>query len=189
MISGPMRALLDGFDVAADALADLVFLGRNALAVGQQGLVLAQIHDHVRAVEAPHRPADDVADAVLEFRENELLLGPADMLHQGLLGILGGNAAEADRGDFHLDFLAQLRLSLDAPGIEHGNLVMLGNDLLRHDQFGKGANVAGLLVDDHAQFAGRSDGALGGGQQRLLDSAGQDITVDALFAFPEFQYC
>ena len=36
------------------------------------------------------------------------LLRPPDMLHQRLLGILGGDAAEADRGDFHFEFLAQL---------------------------------------------------------------------------------
>ena len=144
---------------------------------------------HVRTVEPPHRAADDVAHPVLEFGEDELLLGAADVLHEGLLGILGGDAAEAHRGDLHLDLLADLSLGLDPPGIEHGNLVVLGNDLLRHDQLGKGADVAGLLVDHHAQFARGPHGLLGGGQKRLLDRGGQDITVDALFAFPEFQDC
>ena len=36
-----MGALFNGFDVAPDALADLVFLGGNALAVWQEGLVFA----------------------------------------------------------------------------------------------------------------------------------------------------
>ena len=116
-------------------------------------------------------------------------LRAADVLHQGLLGILRGDAAEAHGGDLHLDLLAHLGIGLDAPGVEHRDLVVLGNDLLRDDQFGEGPDIAVLLVNDHAQFAGRADGLLGGGQQRLLDSADQDITVDALFAFPEFQDC
>ena len=41
----------------------------------------------------------------------------------------------------------------------------------------------------HAQFARRTDRLFGSRQQRLLDSADQDITADALFAFPKFQYC
>src|ERR1035437_5524761 len=44
---GPVRSLLDCADVAAEALADLVFFGRDALTVGQQGLVLAQIYDDI----------------------------------------------------------------------------------------------------------------------------------------------
>jgi hypothetical protein len=43
------------------------------------------------------------------------------------------------------------------------------------------------LVNLHAQFARRPDGLLGGLQQCILDSADEDITVDALFALPEFQ--
>ena len=117
------------------------------------------------------------------------LLRAADMLHQGLLGILGGDAAEAYGGDFHFDLLAHLGIGLDAAGVEHGNLVVLGNDLFRDDQLGKGADIAVFLVNDDAQFAGRADRLFGGGQQSLLDSAGQDITADALFALPEFQYC
>ena len=184
-----VRAFLDRLDVAADPLAHLVFLGRHALAVGQQGLVLAQVHDHVRPVEAPHRAADDVAHPVLELGEDQLLLRAPDVLHQGLLGVLGGDAAEAHRRHFHLDLLAQLGVRLDPPGIEHRNLVVLGNDLLRHHQLGKGTDVAVLLVNDHAQFARRPDRLLGGGQQGLLHRGGQDITVDALFPLPEFQDC
>jgi hypothetical protein len=184
-----VRSLLDGLDVAPDSLADLVFLGRHPLAVRQQGLILAQIHQHVRTVESPDRAADDVAYPVLEFREDKLLLGAPDVLHEGLLGILGCDAAEAHRGYFHLDLLAGLSLGLDPPGIEYGNLVMLGDDLFGHHQLRKGADVAGLLVDHHAQFARGPHGLLGGGQKRLLDRGTEDISVDALFAFPEFQDC
>ena len=39
----------------------------------------------------------------------------------------------------------------------------------------------------HAQLAGRSHGLLGSRQKRLVNSGDQDITIDALFAFPKFQ--
>src|SRR5208337_2898544 len=42
-------------------------------------------------------------------------------------------------------------------------------------------------VNLHTQFARRPDGLLGGLQQGILDGADEDITVDALFALPEFQ--
>ena len=117
------------------------------------------------------------------------LLGAADLLHEGLLGILGGDAAEAGRGDFDFDLVAELGVGLDAAGVEHGNLVVLGDDLVGDDELGEGADVAGFGFDGDAQFAGGADGLLGGGEQRLLDGGSQDITADALFLLPEFQDC
>src|ERR1035441_6545945 len=182
-------AVFHRLDKATNPLAYLVFLGWHTLAVGQQGLIFAQIHQHVRPVKAPDRSVDDVAHPVLKFSEDKTLFLAPDMLHQGLLGILGGDTAKANGGHFNLDLFAKLSFRTDAPGIEHGYLIMLGYDLFRHDQFGKGANVAVLLVDNHSQLARRANCLLGGGQERLLYSTGQDITVDALFAFPKFQDC
>ena len=54
-------------------------------------------------------------------------------------------------------------------------------------ELGKRLDIAVFLVNFHAQFTRRADRLLGGGQQRLLDSADEDITIDALFALPEFQ--
>jgi len=55
------------------------------------------------------------------------------VLHQRLLGILGGDAPEAYGGYFNLNLFAKLRLRPDPPAIEHRDLIMLGNDLFRHD--------------------------------------------------------
>ena len=54
-------------------------------------------------------------------------------------------------------------------------------------EFGERLDVAVFLVNLDAQFARRADRLFGGGQQRILDSADEDITVDALFALPKFQ--
>ena len=61
--------------------------------------------------------------------------------------------------------------------------------LVGDDELGEGLDVAVFLVNLDAQFARRADRLLGGGQQGILDSADQDITVDALFALPKFQNC
>ncbi len=111
------------------------------------------------------------------------------MLHEGLLGILGGNPPETYRGNFDLDFLAQLSIRLDAAGIKQCDLVVLGNNLLRHDQFSESPDVPAFLVNNHSQFACRPHSPLGGRQQCLLDSVGEDIPVDALLAFPELKDC
>src|SRR5437588_10185653 len=43
-----MRALFDRFDITANPLADLIFLGGHSLPVWEQGLVFAQIHNDIR---------------------------------------------------------------------------------------------------------------------------------------------
>ena len=98
-----------------------------------------------------------------------------------------GDAPEAGRSDFDFDFLADLRVRLDAAGVENGDLVVLGNDLFRNDQFGEGLDVAGLRVNGDAQFTGRADRFFGGRQQSFLDSSDEDITADALLPFPKLQ--
>jgi hypothetical protein len=111
------------------------------------------------------------------------------MLHQRLFGILGGNPPESDRGDFHFDFLAHLGVGFDAPGVEDGKLIVLGNDPFGYDELGEGVDVAVFLVNGHPQVTGRTDRLFGCRKQRLMYSRNQDITVDALFALPKLQDC
>src|SRR5439155_7365080 len=102
--------------------------------------------------------------------------------HEGLLGILGGDAPETSGCDLDLDFLADLRVGLDAAGIENGNLIVLGEHALRNHQPGKGLDVAGLWVNRATQLAGRADSLLRRRQQSLIDSRHEDISTDALFS-------
>jgi len=83
------------------------------------------------------------------------------------------------------DFVTDLRVGLDAAGIKDGNLVVLGNDLFRNDEFGERLDVAVSLVNFDAQLPRRADRLFGGGQQRLLNRADEDITIDALFRAPK----
>ena len=119
-----MRPLLDSLDVTPKPLPWLVFLGRHPLPVGQQRLVLAQVHDHVRTIKSSYRPTNDVPYPVLEFGENQLLFCPPDVLHQRLLGILGGNPPEPYGRHLYLDLLADLGVGFDPSRVEHRNLVV-----------------------------------------------------------------
>ena len=176
-----VRALFDRLDVTADAFADLVFLGRHALAVGEQRLEFAEVNRDVRPFETADGAADNVAGSVLELGVNELL-------HERLLGVLRGDAPEVGRSHLHFDFIAKLGVGFEAPGVKERNLVMLGSDLVGDDQLGERSDVAGFWVDGAAQFTGRTDGLFGRGQQRLFHGLHQDVFVDALLAFPIFQY-
>ena len=51
----------------------------------------------VAELDALDDAVDDLADAVLEFVVLALALGIAHLLHDHLLGVLGGDAAEIDR--------------------------------------------------------------------------------------------
>src|SRR5207249_210263 len=119
-----VRTLLDGLNITADALADLIFLSGHALAVGQQGLIFHQVNNHIRALETPNGATDNIPHSILKLGENELLLRPPQVLHEGLLRILGGNAAETDGRDLDFQFLADLSVGLNSPAVKDGNLVM-----------------------------------------------------------------
>src|SRR6185295_8297569 len=121
----------------------------------------------IRTVESPDGAADDIRDAILELREDQRLLGPADLLHQVLLGELGGNATETGRRHLNFNLLTELRIRLDAASIKDGNLVVLGENLIGDHEFGESADVAGLGFDGDAEFAGGADGLFGGGEQGL----------------------
>src|ERR1022692_2916423 len=120
----PVRAFLHGLDVAADAFADLVFLGRHALAVRQQRLVFAQVQNHIGTLEPPDRSADDFADAILELGEDQRLLRLPDFLHQRLFGELRRDAAKVGGRDFLFDLVTDLRVGGDVCGVENGEVAV-----------------------------------------------------------------
>src|SRR5207302_1276958 len=122
-----VRALFDRLDVTADAFADLVFLSRHALTVGEQRLEFAQVNRDVRTLETTDGATDDVAGPVLELGVNEFLFRAADVLHKRLLGVLRSDATEVGRSHLDFDFIAELSVGFEAPGVKERNLVMLGS--------------------------------------------------------------
>ena len=76
--------------------------------IGWGGLLVPTL---IRSVEAANSAADDIADAVLELREDQLFLSAANVLHERLLGILGGNAPEICGRDFDPRLAGAQRIS------------------------------------------------------------------------------
>ena len=157
-----MNALLDSFDVAADAFADLVFFSRHPLAVGQQGLIFDEINDHIGALESPDGAADNIAHPIFEFGEDKLFFSAADMLHEGLLGILSGDTPKTYGGHFHLDFVTDLGIGLNSARVKNRDLVVLGNGFIRDNELGEGLDITILLINHDAQFPCWADSLFGG---------------------------
>ncbi|MPN49896.1 hypothetical protein SDC9_197520 [bioreactor metagenome] len=157
-----MCALLDSFDIATNALTYLVLFRRYTFAVGQHGFVLPEIDKYVGSLETPYDSADNIPDAILEFRKDHRLFGAPDLHHQRLLGILSCNTAKSDRSYLNLEFFTDLGVRLDTPGFRQKNLVVFGNNLLGNNQLCIGTNIAVFGVNRDAQLAGRADRLLCG---------------------------
>src|SRR5690606_38980363 len=100
--------VLDGEDVGADAVADVVLLRLHAFAGRHHALELAEVDQHVAAVEAADGAGNDVAGAVLELLVDHLLLRLAQTLHHRLFRGLHGDAAEILRRHVELELVAGL---------------------------------------------------------------------------------
>ena len=95
-----LRAALlaaDVVDVGADAVAVAEGLARDQLVAADDALAAAEVDDDVAVLDALDHAVDDLADAVLELLVLAVALGLAHLLHDHLLGRLGGDAAEIHR--------------------------------------------------------------------------------------------
>ena len=95
-------------DIGADAVAVAEGLARDQLVAADDGLAAAEIDDDVAVFDALDRAVDDLADAVLELLVLAVALGLAHLLHDDLLGRLGGDAAEIHRRQRLGDVVADL---------------------------------------------------------------------------------
>src|SRR4029078_12269688 len=68
------------------------------MVAAHRSLGAAEVDDDVAELDALDDAGDDLADAVLELFELALALGVADLLEDHLLGGLGGDTPELDRG-------------------------------------------------------------------------------------------
>ena len=95
-------------DVGADAVAVAVHLARDQLVAADDGFATAEVDDDVAVFDALDGAVDDLADAVDVLVVHALALGIAHLLHDHLLGRLGGDAAELDRRQRLGDEVAEL---------------------------------------------------------------------------------
>ena len=132
-------------DIGAHAVAVAEGLARDHLVAADDRLAAAEIDDDVAVFDALHRAVDDLADPVLVILVLAVALGLAHLLHDDLLGRLGGDAAVIERRQRLGDVVADLRGGIPAARLLDGNLRRVDLDVLDHFEQPLQADLAGLL--------------------------------------------
>src|SRR5207248_4811780 len=161
-----------------EAVADIVIFHHHAFALRHDGLEFSKIENHVRAIEAAHRAADDYAGAVLKLLINHFLFDLPNALHHRLLGGLRGDASKISRRHFHLDSVADFRVQFDPARLGERDLVLRICHLVDHNEVGEGADVAAPRVDVDPQITGGADAFLRCGKQGRGNRFEQDFAFD-----------
>src|SRR5690606_2990977 len=81
-------------DIGAHAIAIAEHFARDQFVAADDGFAATEVDDDIAVFDALDGAVDDFADAVEIFVIHALALGIAHLLHDDLLGGLGGNAAE-----------------------------------------------------------------------------------------------
>ena len=119
-------------DVGADAVAEAHVLARDHLVAADDALGAAEIDDDVAVLDALDGAVGDLADAVLVLVVLALALGLAHLLHDHLLGVLRGDAAEIERRQRLGDQVADLGLGVAPLGVGQRDLRRVVLDRLDH---------------------------------------------------------
>ncbi len=169
-------------DIGADAIAGAEAFARDHFITAHDAFGAAQI-DHNRAeLDALDDAVDHLADAVLVFLELALALGVAHLLHDHLLGGLGGDAAEIHRRQGFGDDVADLRGGIAQPRIGQADLDLVVLDQIDHMQIARDMGFAGLGVDLDLDLVLASVARLGGPLHRFFHGVKHDHLVDRLVA-------
>ena len=179
------RLRADLLEEGLDAVLRLDDLAGDHVDARHEALgVAAQVDEDAVAVDALDDAAHELADAVLVGVDDLRTLGLAHLLHDDLLGLLRGDAAEADRLHGLLDEAADLRLRVDIervlePQFAVGHLELagvVGEDLPATE----GLVLAGLAVDGDAHIPLLAVLLARGRGQRRFQRLEDDFLVDAL---------
>ncbi len=163
-------------DIGANAVAIFVGLARNQFVAADDRLAAAEIDDDVAVFDALDRAVDDLADAVLVFVVLAVALGLAHLLHDHLLGRLGGDAAEVHRRKLLGDEVAGLGVGIALARVLDRDLARAFLDVLDHLEQALQLHLAGLRVD-----VGADVGLLAVARaRRLLDGVGHRVDDDRL---------
>ena len=109
-------------DVGADPVADLGLLALDQLITAQHGLGPAEVEVDVAVLNTLDQAGDDLTLAVLEFLVLLLALGGANLLHDHLLGRLGGDPAQVDGRQFFGQEVADPEGFVEQVGVAQGDL-------------------------------------------------------------------
>src|SRR5215470_19332464 len=171
-------------DVRANAVAWVVALTRDLLALGQDRFDLAHLEDHVPLLDPMDDAAEDLSFLADELGVNALALCVPYFLEDHLLGGLGGNAPEILQRFVgqQLELDTDLSLGIERLGVSQRDLGLRIRDLLHHLLALVDAEVSGLPVDVDTNVVARPEALARGRQQGSLQRLEEDLFVDPLLA-------
>ena len=169
-------------DQAADAVADADHFARDLRVAADDALGAAKIDHDVAELDPFDDAGDDFAGAVLEFFILALALGVADLLENDLLGGLGGDPAELDRGQRIDDEVAERGILLELLRALQIDLLEMILGLLDHFEHAPQAQVARVLVELGADVVLGAVTGAGGALDRVLHRLDHDRLVDQFLA-------
>ena len=160
-------------------------LARNHVGARHEAFgVAAEIDVDAVAVDALDDAADQRADAILVGVDHLRALGLAHLLHDDLLGLLRGDAAEGHRLHRLLDEAADLGLRIDLVRVLEAQLALRHLELRgvvgEHLPAAEGLVVAALAVDGDAHVPLLAVLLAGSRGQRRLERLEDHFLVDAL---------
>src|SRR5262249_4454043 len=170
--------------VRAHAVARVVALAGNLLALGQDRLRLADLQDYVALLDAMDDAAQDLPFLADELGINPLALGVANLLQYDLLGGLGGDASEIlERLVLEqLELDAELGLGIERLRISQRDLGLRVGDVLDHLLALVDPEISGLALGVDSHVVARSQALARGRQQGSLQRFEEDLFVDPLLA-------
>src|SRR5262249_53077210 len=178
----PARLLAHALPERTHAVAVAEGLARQQLVAPQHGLSATEIDADVSELDALDQAVDDLALAVLVLVELTLALGLAHLLHDHLLGRLGGDAAKIDGRQLVDDELAGLDLRVEPLRHRQRQLRRLVLDRLHRLAIAHQTDLAVLAIDARADVVlvpvFRATGLLDG----LLHRFQHLVALDALLA-------
>ncbi len=178
----PARLAAHVVDVGADTVAVAEDFARQHLVAPHDRLAAAEIDHHVAVLDPLDDAVDDVADAVLVLLVLPVALGLAHLLHDHLLGRLGGDAAVFERRERIGNGVSDLRRRVALARILQADLARRIFHALDHEQMARQPKLAGLGVYfgvDVGLAAVARARRLG---DRVLHGGNHDAAVDRLLA-------
>ena len=169
-------------DVGAHAVAGAEGFARQRLVATDDAFATTQVDNDVAVFDALHCAVDDLADAVLVFGIHAVALGIAHLLHDHLLGVLRGDAAELDGRQRLGDLVADVGGRIAALRIDEADLGRFVLDFFDHEEQTLEAGLAGARVDLGDDLVLGTIAGLGGLLDRLFHRMQHDRLVDRLLA-------
>ncbi len=169
-------------DIGANAVAVAERFARDHFVAPDHAFGAAHVDHHRTELDALDDAVHDFADAVLVFVVLALALGVAHLLHDHLLGGLGGDAGKFDGRQRFGNDVVHLRRRVTPARVFEADLDLVIFDFFHHVQIARDVRFARLGIDLDANFVLAAIARLGRALHRLFHRVNDDGLVDRFFA-------